>query len=68
MNTKQFLTIGDLAERYGLSKPSIYNYVRSGKLPRGIYIGGAHRWPISEIEAFEARLANSQEDIHDVGF
>ena len=68
MNTKQFLTISDLAERYGVCKASIRKYVRSGRLPHGIYIGGAHRWPISEIEAFEARLANSQEDIHDVGF
>ena len=59
--TKQFLTISDLAERYGVCKASIRKYVRSGRLPRGIHIGSSHRWNIAEIEAFEARLTNSQE-------
>ena len=53
---KQFLTISDLAERYGISKPSVYNYVRTGKLPKGIYIGHSHRWAITELEAFESNL------------
>ena len=50
---QKFLSISDLAERYGISKPSIYNYVRDGKLPRGIHIGKAH--------PFEAELMNNQE-------
>ena len=58
---KQFLTINDLAERYGVSKPSVYNYIRTGKLPKGFYIGHSHRWAITELEAFEANLINTQE-------
>ena len=58
---QKFLSISDLAERYGISKPSIYNYVRDGKLPRGIYIGHSHRWALTELEAFEAELMNTQE-------
>ena len=58
---QKFLSISDLAERYGISKPSIYNYVRDGKLPRGIHIGRSRRWALTELEAFEAELMNNQE-------
>ena len=57
---KQFLTISDLAERYGISKPSVYNYVRAGMLPKGFYIGHSHRWPLSELEAFEQALTGKE--------
>ena len=58
---KQFLSIKELSERYGISKASAYNYVRDGKLPRGIHIGKAHRWALSELEAFERALLEKQE-------
>lgn len=57
---KQFLSIKELSERYGISKASAYNYIRDGKLPAGIHIGKSHRWPLSELEAFERALAGKE--------
>lgn len=54
-----FLTVDDLAERYGISKASVFNHVRNGKLPRGIFIGKSHRWNIEELKTFEAKLAGN---------
>ena len=57
---RQLLTISDLAERYGVTRQSIYNWRKSGKLPNSILIGQSRRWNIADIEAFEQALANNQ--------
>lgn len=50
-----FLTINDLMRRYQLSRASVFNYIRQGQLPRGIYIGSSHRWRLDELEAWEKK-------------
>ena len=55
------LTISDLAKRYRVSKASIMNYVRQGKIPTGFHIGRNHRWTLAEIESWE----KLQESGHD---
>ena len=57
---RQLLTISDLAERYGVTRQSIYNWRKSGKLPNCILIGQSRRWNITDIEAFEQALTNNQ--------
>lgn len=53
---KQFLTIKDLADRYGVSRASIYNHIKAGRFPQGVFIGRSHRWSVKELEAFEQTL------------
>ena len=53
--TMQFFTTKQLAERYGLSKAGITNLANSGKFPTGIRLGRSRRWPVEDVEAFEAR-------------
>ena len=55
----EFLTLADVAERYQISKASVYHFVRDGHLPRGLKLGKTHRWPLSQLEAFEKELTNT---------
>lgn len=57
-----FLTVSDLMSRYQLSRGSVFNYVRQGRLPRGIYIGKSHRWKLTELEEWEKRKELSGHD------
>lgn len=49
----EFLTLADVAERYQISKTGVYRLVKDGNLPRGLKLGKTHRWPLSQLEAFE---------------
>ncbi len=53
---KQFLNTTELAQRYGISKATVFNLVRAGKLPHGVHLGKSRRWDIKELEAFEKTL------------
>ena len=52
----EFLTIGDLAKRYKISKATVFNLIRKGQLPSGFCIGKSRRFRIEELEAFEHEL------------
>jgi predicted DNA-binding transcriptional regulator AlpA len=50
-----FLTEAQLAERWGVSVYTVYTQRRSGAGPRFIIVGkSAVRYPLTEVEAFEA--------------
>lgn len=49
----QFITIKEVASRYRVSVATLYSWLKSGKFPAGIRIGGLRRWDIQELEAFE---------------
>lgn len=50
----QFYTDRALAERYQVSRQTIWRWVREGHLPKPVKIGtGSTRWPESEILKFE---------------
>ena len=61
-NSKEFLTVKDLADRYSLNKCTIYSLLRAGKLPAGVKIGRSRRWKLCVIEAFEAGLQEGRQD------
>ena len=61
-NSKEFLTVQDLADRYSLNKGTIYSLLRTGKLPAGVKIGRSRRWKLCVIEAFEAGLQEGRHD------
>ena len=56
--TKIYLTDLQLAERYGISRNSVWRLSRTGELPAPVNLFKATtRWRLSEIEAFEAERA-----------
>lgn len=55
--TNIMLRIDSVRVRTGLSRSSIYAYVRCGLLPRPVKLGlRASGWPSHEIDAFNAAL------------
>lgn len=54
-NQKLYLTVKELAARYSVHINTIYLWNRTGKGPRYIKFGKALRYPIDEIEHWEAR-------------
>lgn len=52
-----FLTDVQVAKRYGVSRPTVWRWVSTGKLPQPIrFSRGCTRWRIDQLEAFEARM------------
>ena len=50
---ERFFSTEDLARRYGVSRETIRNFTRAGKLPPPLRIGGVQRWSEDSIKAFE---------------
>lgn len=57
-----YLIDRDLAERYAVSRVSIWRWAQQGVLPKPIRVGAnCTRWRADEIEGFEARKAAERE-------
>ncbi|MGP9537009.1 helix-turn-helix domain-containing protein [Brachybacterium sp. AOP43-C2-M15] len=52
MNVK-WLTAGDLSERWGIPAPTLAGWRYQGKGPRYMKLGGAVRYRLEDVEAFE---------------
>ena len=52
---EQYLTVGQLAARYSLTRDGIYKKLRRGQFPGGYLFGRAHRWALSEIVEWESK-------------
>lgn len=53
----KFVDAKHVAARYGVSRATAWRWVRAGALPAPIRLsGGATRWRLSDLEAFEQRL------------
>ena len=52
----RFLTVRELAKRYGRTVDGIYKMIRRGALPAGVHIGFHHRWRLSDILEWESGL------------
>ena len=48
-----FLSIQDMAKRYGKTKATIHNWRHSGRIPQGMKILRERIWTLEELEAFE---------------
>jgi excisionase family DNA binding protein len=44
------LKITEVKALLSLGRSTIYEYVRDGKLPKPMHIGGASRWRLSDIQ------------------
>lgn len=51
--TAKFLTVKDLAERYGVSRITINHWRNRGLFPQGMKVARTRRWSLSEITAWE---------------
>lgn len=53
-----YLTDRDIADRYGCSRQSIWNWCKAGKFPRPLKLApGTSRWRLSDVLAHEAQAA-----------
>ena len=52
----RFLTVRELAKRYGRTVDEIYKIIRRGAFPAGVHIGFHHRWRLSDILEWESGL------------
>jgi prophage regulatory protein len=60
----RLLRMQDLLDITGLSRATVYRAVCAGSFPKPIKIGGASRWPASELAAYiEARKSARAEDV-----
>jgi predicted DNA-binding transcriptional regulator AlpA len=51
----RYITVRDLAKRWGISRAHAYRVVERGLLPGAMRIANAIRVPIASVEAFERR-------------
>lgn len=60
--TKRWLTDAECAQRFGISRPTWWRWVREGKAPRPVKLGaGTTRWALADIEEMEARARAAAE-------
>lgn len=49
-----FLSVDQVAERFSVSKDSIYRWKRNGDFPKAVKLGpGTTRWRLSDLEDWE---------------
>ncbi|MBF7054790.1 helix-turn-helix domain-containing protein [Halomonas sp. KAO] len=52
-----FLSVRQMAARYGVGRTTVWRWVSEGRLPTATSLSpGCKRWKLSELEAFEAEL------------
>ena len=49
----QYLSDKSLAKRFSVCRTTIWRWCREGEFPKPIKFGGATRWRLAEIEAWE---------------
>ncbi|WP_228068987.1 helix-turn-helix transcriptional regulator [Marivivens aquimaris] len=53
----RYMSVQQVAVRFGVSKDSIWRWVRQGAFPQGRKLGGrTRRWSVGEIEAYETTI------------
>ena len=62
--TERLLTRAEVEKRCGVSRSTVYRWMRTGQFPEPVRVGPrAVRWPASEIEAYlESRPRARGED------
>jgi predicted DNA-binding transcriptional regulator AlpA len=60
-DARAYLTRNQLCRRLGISRATSYRLERESHLPKPVRFGrGVARWPLSEIEALERRVAEDR--------
>lgn len=53
----QYLSDRSLAARFGVCRTTIWRWSRESDFPKPVKLGGATRWSLAKIEAWEAQQA-----------
>ena len=54
---KRFLSVGEVAQRYSVSVPTIWRWQKLGTFPHCYAIGsGTSRWAVADLEDYDRRL------------
>lgn len=54
---RRLLDVGDVCERYNISRRTVANLVKSGKLPRPVQLlPGKNLWRIADLDEWERTL------------
>jgi len=60
--TPQYLTDKDTANRYTVSRGTIWRWIREGDFPQPVKFGASStRWHLAELEAWEAKKRSQAE-------
>ncbi|MBQ9566011.1 MAG: helix-turn-helix domain-containing protein [Synergistaceae bacterium] len=51
---ERYLSVREVAARFGVCRDLIYRWIRDGVFPRGRHFGRLHRWALSEVMEWEA--------------
>ncbi len=51
--TKDFYTVKELAERYGITRQTVRKLTNTGRLPAPLKVGHSARWRVSDIQTWE---------------
>ena len=53
----RYLTVEEVAERYSVSKDSIWRWKREGKFPLAVRVGpGCTRWRMSDLVEYDSKM------------
>ena len=58
--TDRYINAREIAKMLNVSRATVYNWLKRGKLPEGKIIGFARRWSINELQAFWNRDNNHE--------
>lgn len=65
--TKGWVTARQIAARYSVTKPTVFNWLRSGIIPAKIAVGRIFRFDPDEVDAaLKGRSATQQSGNHDL--
>lgn len=54
---KKYLTVKDVAERFGVSTPTIWRWLNAGLLPKPVKLSaGCTRWKMNDLLNWEEQL------------
>lgn len=56
-----YLTAGDVASRYKVSKATIWRWLASAKLPKPVHIVGTTRWRLVDLLEWETAQQQQQQ-------
>lgn len=52
---KQYLSDRKLAERYEVSRATVWRWTKENHLPKPVKINGSTRWVLADLESWEAQ-------------
>ncbi len=58
---RAWLTVKQLANRYGAHEATIWRWVREGRYPSPIKLGNLTRWSVSDVESWEQAQREASE-------